>query len=139
MKWVNVAVIAFFLLVLGLTGVSLHKIISTTAPDFRVLWLAVKDLPTERNPYLNPELPTGVGYPPNTLSLYLPLTLLSYLDAQAVFTLISLASIVGAVYLSLKIALNNVPWQFLLIGLTLSLFSFPTKFTFLLRRRHSWP
>ncbi|MGB6838759.1 MAG: glycosyltransferase family 87 protein [Microgenomates group bacterium] len=125
----KIGTIIIFLIILSLSARSLCRIISTNAPDFNVLWLAAKDLSTDSNPYLNPDIFTGVGYPPNTLLFYLPLMAFPYKVAQAIFVLLIFASTVGAVYLSLKIVLKKVPWQVSLLALSLTFLSFPTKFT----------
>lgn len=122
-------IIIAFLIVLSLTAHSLYRIISTTAPDFSVLWLAAKNLPKHQNPYLNQEIFTGVGYPANTLIFYLPLTLFSYGVAQTFFVLLCFVSIVGSVALSLKIIFKKISWPPLLLAISLTLLSFPTKFT----------
>lgn len=108
---------------------SILKIVSTQAPDFRVLFLAAKDLPSGLNPYLNPEIFTGVGYPPNTLLFYLPLIIFPYIQAQAIFVFLSFASTVAVVCMSLKIGKGKVPMTWFMGALSLTLLSFPTKFT----------
>ena len=122
--------VIIFVLTLIYTFLSLTKILSGRTPDFEVLWYAAKDLPIGDNPYLNPNIFTGVGYPPNSLLYYLPLTYLSLNSAQSFFTILSLTSLVLVVILSIKIAFEKVEWKTLLIALTLVLLSFPTKFTF---------
>lgn len=108
---------------------SLYRIIATSAPDFTVFWLTARDLPTGRNPYLNPEIFTGMSYPPNTLLYYLPLTILPYMAAQAIFVLVASASVLGAIFLSIKISFRRVPWFYFLLAFSLTFLSFPTKFT----------
>jgi len=108
---------------------SIIRLFTTVAPDFQVLWLASKDLFTANNPYINPYIFTGVGYPANTLLFYLPLTLFNSITAQNIFTLLSLVSIFISIYLIFKI-LNIKYNTFLFITITLLTFiSFPTKFT----------
>ena len=108
---------------------SLNKIITTTAPDFSVLWFAARDFLVGKNFYLNQVIFTGVGYPPNTLLFYLPFIYFSYQTAQAIFTFLSFASIIMSVYLSIKIVLNKVPLPAYLVALLLTFLAFPTKFT----------
>ena len=72
---------------------SIVRLFTTVAPDFNVFWNAASDLITTNNLYLNPYIFTGVGYPPNSLLLYLPLTSLSYQFAQNIFTILSLVSL----------------------------------------------
>ena len=107
----------------------LNKIITTTAPDFSVLWFAARDFLVGKNFYLNQVIFTGVGYPPNTLLFYLPFIHFSYQTAQAIFIFLSFASIIISVYLSIKIALAKVPLLIYLPALLLTFLAFPTKFT----------
>jgi alpha-1,2-mannosyltransferase len=125
----KISIIVVFLGTLSLTSFSVVRIITSVAPDFSVMWLATRDLPIGRNPYLNPDIFTGVGYPPNTLLFYLPLISFPYKIAQAIFIFLSLASIIGSVYLSLKITLTKVSWFALFSGFSLAFLSFPMKFT----------
>lgn len=115
-------------LVFGWTIYSVYRIVSSSAPDFSVLWLASKDLIINKNPYLNPEIFTGVGYPPNTLLFYLPLTLIPYKVAQGIFVISSLVATVACCYLSFKICLKKFSKGMFLGLLALTLFSFPSKF-----------
>jgi len=107
----------------------LIRFFTTRAPDFSVLWLTAKDFLVGKNPYLNPEIFTGLGYPPNTLLFYLPLTYLSYPIAQAIFIFLSFVSIIISVYLAIKITLDKVPLLAFSAALLLVFFAFPTKFT----------
>lgn len=125
----KLTVIALSTLTLLLTTRSLYKITTTTAPDFSVFWLATRDFVVGKNPYENPELFTGLGYPANTLLFYLPLIPFSYKQAQAIFTLLSAAAIATAVLLSLKLTTKNISRYTFLFALSLALLSFPTKFT----------
>lgn len=108
---------------------SLTRLFTTTAPDFNVLWTASKDLLTSNNPYLNSKIFTGVGYPPNSLLFYLPLTNFSYLVAQNIFTVLSIVSILVSILLTLKILKIKYNFILFLILFLLTLLSFPTKFT----------
>lgn len=121
--------IGFFLLSLGLSLSSLYKIITTSAPDFQVLWLASKDLMIGKNPYLNPNIFTGVGYPANSLLFYIPLTLLPYTVAQGIFVILSFFSFFAVVYLSLKIVSGKVNWLYFVVASIFGLWAFPFKFT----------
>jgi len=127
--WINLAILIFFFGSFFYTLFSLYKIANTIAPDFSVLWNAAKDLQASRNPYLNSELYTGVGYPPNTLLFYLPLTLLPYHTSQVIFLFLSLLALVGSVYLSLLLTFKKFNKLFFLFGSSLVLISFPWKFT----------
>lgn len=105
------------------------RLFTTPAPDFQVLWLASKDLLTSNNPYLNPYIFTGVGYPVNTLLFYLPLTIFNSITAQNIFTILSVISMFVSIYLTLKI--SKIEHSIVLFGIItlLVLISFPTKFT----------
>lgn len=109
---------------------SLRNIVTTTAPDFHVLWSAARDLPTANNPYLNPNIFTGVGYPPSTLFFYLPFANFSYQTAQNIFTLISFLALLCVVYFSLKLRSRKVSFYLFGLFLFFGLLFFPTKFTF---------
>lgn len=106
---------------------SIIRLFTTIAPDFEVLWLGARDLLLSNNPYLNTQIFTGIGYPPNSLLFYLPLTNLNYMLAQNIFTIISVISLFLSIYLILKILKINK--FYLLPTFLLALFTFPTKFT----------
>ena len=108
---------------------SLTLIIFSTAPDFGVLWTGARDLTRGNNPYINPTLFTGIGYPPNSLLFYLPLSLLPYQLAQVLFTFLSLGSLLGIILISFKILKEKLSWQTFLVVFSLTFLSFPTKFT----------
>lgn len=123
---------AFFILLtlsLAWLAYSLGKIFPSTAPDFRVLWLASKDLASGSNPYQNPEIFTGVGYPANTLLFYMPFAFLNYKVAQAIFVMLSVAAIIFSVLFSFKIVKEKIPLEYFFLALALAFLSFPTKFT----------
>ncbi|KKR88377.1 MAG: hypothetical protein UU38_C0008G0001, partial [Candidatus Wolfebacteria bacterium GW2011_GWB1_41_12] len=126
-KWI--IFILFFLSLISIIR-SLALIIFSTAPDFSVLWTGAADLIRGANPYINPSLFTGIGYPPNTLLFYLPFSLLPYQLAQVLFTLLSFGSFLGIIIISFKILKEKFSWQTFLVVFSLSLLSFPTKFTF---------
>jgi len=108
---------------------SLIRLFTTSAPDFEVLWLGAKDLIAGSNPYINPQIFTGIGYPPNTLFFYVPLTFLNYQTAQNVFTALSLVSLVLIIYLSMRLRFPKIDKLTFVLFLVLSLLFFPTKFT----------
>jgi len=108
---------------------SILKIVSTTAPDFSVFWMASRDFLTRKNLYSNPNLVYQLLQPPLTLVFYIPLSPISYRYAQAIFILLSFASIVGAALISLKITFDKIPWHYFLLVLLLALTAFPTKYT----------
>ena len=108
---------------------SLTRGIFSIAPDFGVLWTGAGDLIKGNNPYTNPNLFTGIGYPPNSLLFYLPFTLIPYQTAQGLFTILSFVSSIGIILVSFKILRGNFFWQTFLVAFSLTFFSFPTKFT----------
>lgn len=114
-----------FILILG----NLNRIISTSAPDFGVLLIGAKDMLKGVNPYTDPTIYTPNAYPPISEVFYLPLGLLPYTKALGIFTFISFASIVGSVFLSLKLVSGKVPWHYFLLFLAASVMSFPTKYS----------
>lgn len=105
------------------------KLFSTTAPDFSVFYQTAQNLLAYRNIYQDPTLYTGFGYPPMTAVLFIPLALLPYEVAQALWVLVSALTIPVAVYLSMR--LFEIPRKvpFFLVVLALALLSFPAKFT----------
>lgn len=108
----------------------MYRIGTTVAPDFSVLWLIARDFGKTVNPYLNSNVYTPSGYPPFTYLFYIPLTLFSFNIAQFTFLGISFVSILGSVWLSLKLIFKKFdPYLFLFVS-ALALTAFPTKFTF---------
>lgn len=122
---ISLLFLASFTLILG----NLKRIISTTAPDYRVLWISAKDMLTSNNPYTDKELYTPNAYPPISELFYLPLAVLPYQPSQAVFIFLSFSSIIGSVFLSIKLIYKKVAWQHFLLFTALALLSFPTKFS----------
>ena len=110
---------------------SVYLTISTFAPDFSVMWTGTRSLLLNRNPYTDPKLFTGIGYPPDSLLFYIPLTLSPYGIAQGIFVLLSAFSILGIILLLFKIINGNkrIKWVDILLVFSLVAFSFPTKFT----------
>ena len=127
--WIKILILVFFAACFTLVLGNLKRIISTTAPDFTVLWIGAKDLLAGSNPYTDASIYTPNAYPPISEVFYLPLGILPYTKALAMFTFLSFASIVGSVVLSLKLVLKKVPWYYFLLFLGASLMSFPTKFS----------
>src|SRR5579859_3095090 len=125
----KIIILVLTCIVLALTVRSLFHIITTTAPDFGMIWTSTHDLINHKNPYTNPSLFTINTYPPSTFLVYIPTALIPYKLAQAIFTLLSFLAVPGIVFVSLKILSKNIKnFEFLLL-LSLSLLSFPTKFT----------
>lgn len=123
------AILFLFILVSILTTRGLYKTITTKAPDFSIFWFTARDLPTNLNPYLNHQLFTTNPNPPHAHIFFLPLTLLPYQFAQGIFIAISILAIVLSVFLSLKIIQKKVFINTYLLALSLTLISFPAKFT----------
>lgn len=127
--WKGVVISVFFVTCFFLILGNLKRIISTTGPDFTVLWTSAGDMLADKNPYLNPEIYTPNAYPPVSEIFYLPLRFFSYPQALGIFTLISFASIIGSVFLGLKLVTKKVPWQYFLLFMGLAFMSFPTKYS----------
>jgi len=128
-KWVKIGIVAFFLISFALILGNLYRIISTTAPDFRILWISAKDFISNVNPYTDPDLFIPNAYPPVSELFYIPLALLPYQVSQAVFIFISFSSLIGSLYLSIKLSTGRVNWQYFLLFMGLAFFSFPTKYS----------
>lgn len=128
--WIKIGAIILFLASFGLIlGRNLPRILSESAPDFTQVWLSAKALTTAKEPYLGAGLDYPNAYPPVSEIFFLPLALLSYHKALVIFTYLSFASIIGSVFLSLKIATKKVPWHYFLLFSGVSLLSFPIKFS----------
>lgn len=121
--------IAVFLLVLILTIRSLYKIITTSAPDFSVLWISAKDLLLGDNPYTNSRTIYPYFLPPITAIFYLPLVFLPFKLAEDIFIILSFSLIIACIYLTFKIIFKEIPKKLFILVCSLTLISFPTKFT----------
>jgi hypothetical protein len=75
---VKVIILTLFVACLVLILGNLQRIISTSAPDFTVLWIGAKDMLARINPYTDPSIYTPNAYPPISEIFYLPLGLLPY-------------------------------------------------------------
>jgi len=117
--------LASFILILG----NIYRIVSTTAPDFGVLWISAKDLVNGKDPYINPTLAVPNAYPPVSEIFYIPLAFLPYQVSQAIFIFISFFSIIGSIFLSTKLAFGKVIWPYFLVFMGFAFLSFPTKFS----------
>ncbi|HUC94475.1 MAG TPA: glycosyltransferase family 87 protein [Candidatus Saccharimonadales bacterium] len=128
--WFKILAVIFFLAsFILITRRNLPWIYSSIGPDFTEVWISAKDLIATKGPYLDPNLYWPNAYPPITEIFFLPLALLSHQKALVIFTYISFASIIGSVFLTLKIAMKKVPWYYFLLFLGFSFMSFPVKFS----------
>lgn len=128
--WFEIAAVVFFLVsFIRISTINLPWIYSSLGPDFTQVWISAKDLLNAREPYLDPNLGYQNAYPPISEIFFLPFALLSHQVALVIFTYISFASIIGSVFLSLKIAINKVPWHYFLLFSGLSFASFPIRFS----------
>jgi hypothetical protein len=128
--WFKIIIIALFLISFArIALVNLPWIYSSIGPDFTQVWKSANDLVTLKEPYFDPNLDYPNAYPPVTEIFFLPFTLLSHQMALIIFTYISFATIIGSVFLSLKIAAKRVPWPYFLLFIALSFGSFPIRFT----------
>lgn len=123
----------FEIIFCGLVGlyalISLTRIITTTAPDFGVLYKSAKNLLAGRPVYEDLTLTTGLGYPTVSLLPFLPFAFLPYVISQALFLIGSFGALLGSVYLSLQ-AVRVFSYRSLLIVSSFAFLSFPTKFAF---------
>ena len=126
----DIFLFGFIFAVLVATFFSFWKITTSLAPDFSVFYYGSRDLLLKQNPYQDPKLFTGIAYPPVTLLFFLPLVAIPYQVAQAVWLGLSFLSLLGAVYLSLKICFVRFSRRLFGVVFALALFAFPTKFTF---------
>ena len=128
--WFKIAAIIFFLAsFIRITTINLPWIYSSLGPDFTQVWLSAKALVQAKEPYLAAGLNYPNAYPPISEIFFLPFALLSHQVALVLFTYISFASIIGSVFLSLKIAAKKVPWHYFLLFIGLSFASFPIRFS----------
>lgn len=128
--WFKVLIVVFFLTgFIRISVINLPWIYSSLGPDFTQVWISAKDLLTGKEPYLDPNLGYQNAYPPVSEIFFLPFTLLSHQVALVTFTYISFASIIGSVFLSLKIVIKKVPWHYFLLFTGLSFTSFPVRFS----------
>ncbi len=129
-SWIKIVAVVFFLVsFIRITAINLPWIYSSLGPDFTQVWISAKDLIAAREPYLDPNLGYQNAYPPITEIFFLPFAFLSHQMALVLFTYISFASIIGSVFLSLKIVLKKVPWYYFLLFIGLSFASFPIRFS----------
>lgn len=129
LKPIDILVALFSLAVFVHIGISLYKIVTTSAPDFSVFYQSTYDLNRGINPYLESNLFTGLGYPIVTTLFFTPFILLPYKIAQGMFVILSAFSVLAIVYLSLLLINRKVDWRQFLFFSALAYLSFPTKFT----------
>jgi len=128
--WFKIATAVFFLACfIRITAINLPWIYSSLGPDFSQYWISAKVLVANEDPYLTPDLPFPNASPPISEIFFLPFAFLSHQIGLVLFTYISFASIIGSVFLSLKIVIKKVPWHYFLLFTGLSLASFPIRFT----------
>jgi hypothetical protein len=109
---------------------SLVTIMKSTAPDFSVYYGAVTYLFSGRSLYLGTDLATGIGYPPHTFLLLMPIAWLPLPGAQAIWVVLSVLAFIGCIRISLELA--GVQPSALLLGISAAIASlaFPVRFTF---------
>lgn len=125
----KIFVIFLSLFTFGWTFFSIYKVATSLAPDFSVLWKTTVDTFTHKNPYLDKNLVFPHLLPPITSIFYIPVAILNYKMAQSVFLIVSLSATIFCVYISLKITFKKPSFYAFLIAASLTLLSFPTKFT----------
>lgn len=120
--------IIFVLFVFAYALWSLVRIISTTAPDFSVLYGSARLFLERQDLYSKTPLYTGLGYPPVSLLPFLPFSIFSYFFAQAIWTLGSFGAMLGSIFLCLQSVKKFTWWKWAMVS-SLVFLSFPTKFT----------
>lgn len=99
-------------------------------PDFSVYYFGTKAFLSGINPYLvTPDSFSNYVYPPFVLLLFTPFLLFPLSLSSTIFLVISFASLFLGIYFCLK-TLKKFTWTAYFLVLSLSLFAFPTKFTF---------
>lgn len=129
LKFSDILVTLFSLAVFLHIGISVYKIVTTSAPDFSVFYQSTYDLNRGINPYLESNLFTAFGYPVVTTLFFTPFILLPYQIAQGIFVILSAFSVLAIVYLSLLLINRKVDWRQFLFFSALAYLYFPTKFT----------
>lgn len=124
-----ISVVIFLIAFTRLTTINLPWIYSSLGPDYTQVWYSAKALVQSREPYLDAGLDYPNAYPPISEIFFLPFAFLSHQVGLVVFTYISFASIIGSVFLSLKITAKKVPWYYFLLFIALSLANFPIRFS----------
>lgn len=102
---------------------------TTVSPDFSVYHTAGKALSDGANPYTDPSLYTGVGYPPNSILTFIPFSWMPLIVSQRIFTILSVIAIYACILLTYKIAGVRVTQAGLVVTFCLAFISFPTRFT----------
>lgn len=125
----DVMLLAFALLIFIYTGFSVYKIITTSAPDFPVLYLSSKDLILHKDPYTDRGLPDIFEYPPVTGFFYVPFLLFSLPMAQGLFVVLNAMAVPVIISFSLKVIHEKKSWREFLLCTSLAFISFPVKFT----------
>lgn len=129
-RFVQIHSVLVFLVALLVLIRSVFLTIFTFAPDFSVMWNGARSLLMNKNPYTEPGLFTGIGYPPNSLLFYIPFALLPYNVAQGLFVPLSALIIFGITLFLFKVVdARNPNLISLLLVFSLIIFSFPTRFT----------
>ena len=109
--------------------ISIYKIIVGFAPDYSVFYYSTVDMLMGKNPYIDRHLFTVYNYPPITNLLFMPLVVLPYNYSQALFTIISFASIFLIVYLTFKLLDIKLSFKYYISICSLYFITFPVKFT----------
>lgn len=99
-------------------------------PDFSGYYFGPKLALTNKNPYLGgKDFFTPFVYPPFVLLFFLPFTLSSFISAEKIWTILSLACLISTILLLLKMYNQKI---FSVTGLFLTFLvfiAFPVKFT----------
>ncbi len=108
---------------------SASHISATSAPDFSVFYDSAINLLSGKNIYADLALFTGFNYPPTTLILFLPFTILPYQLAQGLWVLAGLAALVLSVRLLHNIFQKKADWKSVAYVSSIFFLLFPVRFT----------
>ncbi|MBI4080723.1 MAG: DUF2029 domain-containing protein [Candidatus Levybacteria bacterium] len=123
------SIMLLFLISILYLGEAVASISLGKAPDFTVFYGTARNILNGTNPYEDPTLFTGLGYPIVTGLGYVPFLLFPYTAAQTLFTVLSIVSIFLSLYVILKhLQVKSLSFAVLLFT-PFIVFSFPTQFT----------
>lgn len=122
-------IILSFLLILSISSLvrTVLMLWNSNLPDFKILYDSSLFAFKHQNPYTNNALSTPVNYPPITLMLLYWVTLIPFAVASKIWILLSVASLLGTIYVINKII--PASWSLNIMLFSLTVFSFPFKFT----------
>lgn len=96
--------------------------------DFSYYHQSIQLILGNQNPYNNPNF--VLNYPPSALFFFLPFGIIPYELSEKIWTLLSLAALVGSISILLKSIYKNISVPIFLVIFSLAMLSFPVKFNF---------